>query len=143
VEHQALTPRGRGILPGTVHNPLGAGAAAKKKLKAIRDLLAGDAPRFVKKLIKLTESKNEYIALAACRDALDRIYGKAHQAIALTDGAGAPLKLVLELSQAINSIQQDPIDVTASATAPANIDGSMLSIEQKDAAHDTARAEGE
>jgi hypothetical protein len=84
--------------PGQSGNPKGDNGQ-KKKLKMIRDLLSPYSPDFVKNLIRLSRSKDETICLAATKDALDRIYGKAAQAVELTGENGIPLKLVIEMNE--------------------------------------------
>ena len=54
-------------------------------------------PAAIKKLVKLMGSKDERIQHAACKELLDRGYGKAPQAITGLDAGPVELRTVLEV----------------------------------------------
>ena len=75
-------PRGPGrpFLPGQSGNPNGRPAVAAE----VRDLARQHGPHAIERLVALSRSNDEMVALHACRALLDRGYGKPMQEVAIT-----------------------------------------------------------
>jgi hypothetical protein len=61
------------LLPGARLNPTGRPTSA---IAELRERFGKDVPKYFERLVKLTYSKNETIALQALREVLDRLIGK-------------------------------------------------------------------
>ncbi len=98
--------------PGQSGNLLGNSFGAKNR-KLLGDRLYPHAEDFVRRLVQLSKSPDEAIALAAIREGLDRIYGKSAQAINIS-GEGPPLRLVIEAATvaSIENNKQEAIDIS-------------------------------
>lgn len=76
--------------PGESGNPGG----RPKKDTTIVDLCRAAAPEAIAEIIRLSKhSSDEKIKVQACREILDRGYGKAAQAVELSGSDGEPLKI--------------------------------------------------
>lgn len=86
-------------------NPTGKGGAKKgepsrnpsgrpKSDIKLKELLEPYKEAAVKRLGILVHSDDERVALAAAKEIMDRIYGRAPQTISHTDGEGGPLQII-------------------------------------------------
>jgi hypothetical protein len=118
----ALTPPPRDahgrLLPGRSGNPGG----RPKGIEAVRELLRPHAPAFVAALVDLLQSKDEGTRIAAIREYLDRLVGKA-VTLSETDATVRTLDIQALYLQAVQAAQPAPptIDVTPSPDAVAEI----------------------
>ncbi len=76
----------RGPAPGTVKKPEGSGRQPGQRNKAtaqVKELAAQHGPDAIKTLAKLAkEADSDAAKISACKELLDRAYGKATQTIA-------------------------------------------------------------
>lgn len=76
--------------PGESGNPGG----RPKKDTTIVDLARAASPQAIAKIIELANNSSDpKIQIQACREILDRGYGKAAQAVELSGSDGEPLKI--------------------------------------------------
>ena len=79
------------FVKGSTPNPGG----RPKTVAAIRDLAQMRAPEAFERVLELTKSTDERVALAACQEVLNRAYGKPMQAHEVDCDFGG-LKIVVE-----------------------------------------------
>lgn len=78
------------FVKGQSGNPSG----RPKVVGEIRDLARKHGPDAIRRLVELSRSSNGQVSVAACREILDRAYGKAAQPQTGEDGEG-PVEIVL------------------------------------------------
>jgi len=94
------------FVKGKSGNPTGKARGYAQMARRLEDM----TPRALTRLGKLAESDNETVALAACRDILDRSLGKAKQNVAvdvqhsLSDMHLAALKVLSERARIAQSV---------------------------------------
>lgn len=83
----------RGPQPGTVKKPEGSGRKPGQLNKAtaqVKELAAQHGPDAIKTLARLAkEADNDAAKISACKELLDRAYGKAAQPVGGGDGTEA------------------------------------------------------
>ena len=107
---------------GESGNPTGKARGYAQMARRLEDM----TPRALTRLGKLAESDNETVALAACRDILDRSLGKAKQNVAvdvqhsLSDMHLAALKVLSERARIAQglTIDADPVPTAQLAHNP-------------------------
>lgn len=67
-----------------------------KENNEIKELARSHSKEAFERIVEFTKSQDEKIAFPACKEVLDRAYGKPAQA--LTGEDGGPLKQVLEIT---------------------------------------------
>jgi hypothetical protein len=101
----------RGPQPGTVKKPEGSGRQPGQRNKttaAVKELAAQHGPDAIKTLAKLAkEADSDAAKISACKELLDRAYGKATQPIAGDDDMPS-IKMVSEL--VLRGVRSDPRD---------------------------------
>lgn len=80
------------FLKGSPGNPGG----RPKVVKAIRELAQAVGPDAFQRVIELTRSEDERVALAACQEVLNRAYGKPEQAHKLEGEGLGRIVVVIE-----------------------------------------------
>ena len=107
---------------GESGNPTGKARGYAQMARRLEDM----TPRALTRLGKLAQSDNETVALAACRDILDRSLGKAKQNVAvdvqhsLSDMHLAALKVLSERARIAQSvtIEAEPVPTAQLAHNP-------------------------
>lgn len=100
------TPEGR-FPKGTSGNPSGQPAA----FRAVRKMLEQHVPGAAQKLIELVDHEDPKVALAACKDILDRTLGKAKESVEVkTQGNALLAELLAEIAAARRSKRDDDDD---------------------------------
>lgn len=79
---------------GVSGNPNGAKSQVIRRNNMLREQLSGEAEKLLKTLMKHVNSKDEAVSLAATRDALDRLYGKAMSSLEVSGPDGAPMAVM-------------------------------------------------
>lgn len=90
--------RGRPFRPGESGNP---GGRPRAEIE-VRELARQHGPAIIRRLLRLSRSKNERVAVAACQVLLDRGYGRAPQSLELTAKEGESLQSVAATTLAIS-----------------------------------------
>lgn len=81
------------FLPGSPGNKGG----RPKIVRAIRELAQAEVPEVFRRVIALTRSEDERVALAACQEVLNRAYGKPEQAHKVeAEGLGMTVVVIRE-----------------------------------------------
>jgi hypothetical protein len=93
--------------PGQSGNPGG----RQKKDTTIIDLARAASPEAIAKIIELAKNSSDpKIQIQACREILDRGYGKAAQAVELSGAEGEPLKIGITFNLKDTKKQLPPSD---------------------------------
>lgn len=82
------------FVKGISGNPEGGNNELTRRNKILRDRLSGEAEVLLKKLMHHVHSEDASISLAATRDALDRLYGKAMASVEMSGPDGGPLSVM-------------------------------------------------
>lgn len=81
---------------GQSGNPLGRGLESDT-LKELRELCRGEAKTTIKKLIYWRDSRNAKASITACKELLDRGFGKSTQAVELLGEDGKAITPIINI----------------------------------------------
>lgn len=83
-------------------------SAARNRARLARDLLEPHLPTAVKKLIELMDSDDPKIVKIAATEIIDRVCGKAHQAIDISDETGTIGAAIIEIIRGHAPVKDPP-----------------------------------